>query len=123
MGAPVSVVAAVMEALGCCKVSVEPDPTLARPWCEQHERWWDDRGCPVAVQAADAAWAAAYPEALRDAAERLDWVKPDVCPCDHPEACCGSEEACDAMQPSVRVIGASDLRRWADESGSGRGQD
>lgn len=66
--APDSVVRAVMEALGCCKVSVDPDPTLARPWCEQHEGWWDDRGCPEALLAADAAWVAS----LEAAADRCD---------------------------------------------------
>ena len=103
MGAPVSVVAAVMEALGCCKVSVEPDPTLARPWCEQHERWWDDRGCPVAVQAADAAWVAS----LNAAAERAG----------------GAGRAASQQGFLREYVTPAELRRWADESGSGRGQD
>ena len=40
--------------------------------CANHP-WetWRKRGCPVSVRQADAAWAAAYPAALRDAADRL----------------------------------------------------
>lgn len=56
-------------------------------------------------------------EALEAAADELDWVRPDVCPCANPEACCGSEESCDAMQPSVKVVGADWLRARAEQIG------
>jgi hypothetical protein len=54
-----------MDALGCCEVSTLPtDPT----WCEQHEEAWGERGCPEALLAADAAFAAS----LEWAAERVE---------------------------------------------------
>jgi hypothetical protein len=69
MSAPESVVRAVMEALGCCKVSHD----ATGPWfCEVHEDNWTDRGCAEARLAADAAWVAARREALLEAAERIE---------------------------------------------------
>lgn len=43
-------------------------------------------------------------------AESLVWKRPEKSPCAHVEACCGSEDSCDAMHPSVRVVGHHDLR-------------
>jgi hypothetical protein len=61
-------------------------------------------------------WRRRY-EALRDGvtglADRLTWKRPEHSPCGTPEqieACCGSEQSCDAMNPSVLLCGASDLR-------------
>jgi hypothetical protein len=52
-------------------------------------------------------------QSLRDAAEELDWVKPEA-PCEDAESCCGSGESCDAMRPIRRVVGTSWLRGRAD---------
>jgi hypothetical protein len=72
----------------------------------------------VAKAAADAAVdadrASIQAQALRDYASELDWKRPETCPCANPEACCGSEESCDAMQPVTRVVGAASLRARAD---------
>lgn len=57
---------------------------------------------------------AAKAEALREAADDLVWKKPDTCPCDHPEDCCGSAKSCDAMQPIQRLAGVDWLRDRAD---------
>lgn len=56
----------------------------------------------------------AQAEALREAADELTWVRPEKSPCREPEACCGSEASCDAMQPSTSVVGPSWLRARAD---------
>ncbi|MGZ4586213.1 MAG: hypothetical protein ACXVX9_00190 [Mycobacteriaceae bacterium] len=69
---------AVMETLGCGRYRREyshPEP-FVYDYCNEHsaegERSWTDRGCPVAVAAADAAVDADRPsiqaEALREAA-------------------------------------------------------
>lgn len=54
---------------------------------------------------------------LRDAvlglADALTWKRPKHSPCGNDaqiEACCGREASCDAMNPSVRVVGAPDIR-------------
>lgn len=54
-------------------------------------------------------------QALREYADTLDWVRPKRSPCEHPEACCGSEASCDAMQPTINVVGAVSLRARADK--------
>ena len=54
-------------------------------------------------------------ETLRGLATELDWKKPDKCPCDNPEYCCGSIESCDAMQPITRVVDAHWFRAHADQ--------
>ncbi|MGN6245136.1 MAG: hypothetical protein ACTHQ3_15900 [Motilibacteraceae bacterium] len=45
-------------------------------------------------------------EALADS---LVWKRPDKSPCG-PDYCCGSEAACQAMMPSVRVVGHEEIR-------------
>lgn len=90
--APESVVRAVMEALGCEGIF---GPNGAE--CGEH-RFWGERGCTEAVEAADAAWASAYPEALRDAGERLDALTAIF------------------KDGSKAYATAYTLRRWADES-------
>jgi hypothetical protein len=50
-------------------------------------------------------------EAVRRLADSMLWVRPDACPCESPEACCGSEDSCDAMQPSVKVVGRDAILR------------
>jgi hypothetical protein len=57
MSASSEVVARVQEALGCARkqLGIQPAPPET-PWrCWQHSKDWTDRGCPVAVAAADAA--------------------------------------------------------------------
>lgn len=49
-------------------------------------------------------------DALLAAADELVWVRPKVCPCTNPEACCGSESSCDAMRPHSKVVGEQWLR-------------
>jgi len=58
---------------------------------------------------------AAAEKALRDAADALVWVRPAKSPCGEsiPE-CCGEERYCDAMRPSVSVVGEQWLRDRAD---------
>lgn len=51
---------------------------------------------------------------LREYAAELDWKRPEKCPCENPESCCGSESSCDAMQPIANVVGAASLRARAD---------
>ena len=45
-------------------------------------------------------------------AESMVWRRPDRSPCDpqHIETCCGMERYCDAMQPSVIVVGYREIR-------------
>jgi hypothetical protein len=40
----------------------------------------------------------------------LTWKRPAVCPCKFVEDCCGSESSCDAMQPTVAVVGEGTIR-------------
>lgn len=75
-------VAAVMEVLGCehrgrpAWAWADRDETVRVEVCPAHRGEWTDRGCPVAVAAADAAVAAATPhiaaQALREAAGQID---------------------------------------------------
>ncbi|MGZ4518896.1 MAG: hypothetical protein ACXVX9_12210 [Mycobacteriaceae bacterium] len=113
MAASEAAVAAVMEALDCRR---EVDRN-GHAYCEAHWTGWlsDVNACPRAERAADAVWPIAQAEALRDYASELDWKQPEKCPCATPEACCGSEESCDAMQPTTRVVGAINLRARADK--------
>lgn len=55
-------------------------------------------------------------EALRAAADALEWVRPEHCPCDAPDGCCGSESACDAMRPVIKVVDARWLRERAERA-------
>lgn len=99
--APEAVADAVQEQMGC------------------HDHWV----CPDAQRIADAAWAAAYAAALRDAADRLmreaDISRADLevllpschkrqCDCCHPT----SDEAFSLVISRTRDL----LRRWADEA-------
>lgn len=60
----------------------------------------------AAVRERDAALARV--EAL---AESLVWKRPKVSPCaEYGFACCGSEAMCDAMSPSVSVVGHREIR-------------
>ena len=43
-------------------------------------------------------------------ADRLTWKRPEKSPCEYIEECCGSEANCDAMQPSVAVVGDTTIR-------------
>lgn len=43
-------------------------------------------------------------------AESMTWKRPEKSPCGDPEACCGSEESCDAMHPSTKVVGVDTIR-------------
>jgi hypothetical protein len=72
------------------------------------------RAVAAADAAVDADRARIQAETLRDYAEELDWVRPEKCPCEHPEDCCGSEQSCDAMQPVTRAVGTGSLRARAD---------
>lgn len=47
-------------------------------------------------------------------AESMIWKRPEKCPCEAPEACCGSANSCDRMQPSVSVIGYATIRAALD---------
>ena len=63
VSAPEPVVRAVEKALGCRLEQV----TDTRSRCARggHDLlWWTERGCPRAVEAADAAWVAALPHLL-----------------------------------------------------------
>jgi hypothetical protein len=60
-------------------------------------------------------------KALDDLADALTWKRPASCPCDNPEACCGSAESCDAMKPSVKMTGAASIRARASALREGRG--
>lgn len=82
MGASEKAVAAVMETLGCAYYQAPPCPEgcewCTGPHCSAHgsdESKWTDRGCPVAVAAADAAILTDRPsiqaQALREAARDL----------------------------------------------------
>lgn len=51
--------------------------------------------------------------ALREAADELTWVRPEVSPCGDTDSCCGSVESCDAMQPSLPVVSATWLQNRA----------
>lgn len=116
MTAPASVVAAVQEENGCRFVDelrsrvvdgVRQGVAEHFHCCANHP-WetWRKRGCPISVRQADAAWAAAYPAALRDAAERLDEaIEADV------EAT-GEATIAQVVTTGIGVV----LRRWADES-------
>lgn len=53
-------------------------------------------------------------QALEDAADKITWTRPEKSPCTEFEACCGTEEFCDAMtSPSVSVVGPDWLRARA----------
>lgn len=75
--APEAAVARVQEALGCARFKVTyAFPEMDRisfDHCNTHGRsnTWTDRGCPVAVAAADAAVAPIAAQTLREAAD--DW--------------------------------------------------
>jgi hypothetical protein len=134
MAASEAAVAAVMEALGCGenRRPFQSGVHHLAVTCVVHHRagvifggkvsgqvaQWTDRGCPVAVAAADAAVdadrASIQAETLREFANELDWVRPEKCPCTNPESCCGSEQSCDAMQPVTHIVGAINLRARAD---------
>jgi len=66
-------IAAVQEALGC--QALELDAVDAKVgWCGKHGIYrgrWTERGCPVAVAAADAAAPHNAAQALRDAADEI----------------------------------------------------
>lgn len=85
MTAPQSVVEAVAKA-------VHDAQDTGYEWDTFESSWWD-HAREEARGIADAAWAAAYPAALRDAADRWDADIHDLYP-------------------------AGMLRRWADESGA-----
>lgn len=60
-------------------------------------------------------------EALREAADEIEWKRPGVSPCTpNFEHCCGSEASCGAMQSSFKVVGAQWLRDRADRIEGGR---
>jgi len=77
MSAPESVVRAVEKALGCRNDVIQRvfggRPHITCQEFGHSEKDWTDRGCPLAVTAADAAWVAARHEALLEAAERAAW--------------------------------------------------
>lgn len=52
-------------------------------------------------------------EAFEAFAATLDWHRPAVSPCAPDFICCGSEGSCDAMRPSVSVVGALSVREYA----------
>ena len=76
MSAPESVVRAVEKALGCRNDVIQRvfggRPHITCQEFGHSEKDWTDRGCPLAVTAADAAWVAARREALLEAAERIE---------------------------------------------------
>ena len=92
----------------------ENEPHTDREDCE----WWLKRADALLASPALArVIREAKAEALREAAASLDWVRPEVSPCAPDfENCCGSEPSCDAMQPSMRVVGADWLRTRADQT-------
>lgn len=71
--APEAAVLEIQEALGCeCLVLNTGDELVE--WCRRHHIQsgrWTDRGCPVAVKAADAAVAPIAAWVLREAAEDM----------------------------------------------------
>jgi hypothetical protein len=119
MAASEAAVTAAQSVMKCKHLAVDgADMAAPYAWCGRHGGTWTDRGCPVAVAAADAAVdadrASIQAETLRDYANELDWVRPEKCPCANPESCCGSEQSCDAMQPVTHIVGAINLRARAD---------
>ena len=109
MSAPESVVRAVMEALGCEESQYHQ--------CGLHqfitwEAGWTDRGCPVAVKAADAAWVAARREALLEAAEWIEQHYPEDI---WPEPCEGHMTT-DRIAASMSRSNARALRDMAAEA-------
>jgi hypothetical protein len=87
-----------------------------------HSDWLKKHGRHALLAGAIAAAAPhIQAQALREAAAELVWVRPEVSPCGDTEACCGSVESCDAMRPSVRVVGEDWLRARADRIEKGEG--
>lgn len=48
--------------------------------------------------------------AVRELADSLVWERPAVSPCAPDFPCCGTESDCDAMKPSIKVVGAQSIR-------------
>ena len=108
-----ALVAALREARADCETH---HTTVVHQCCEDAQAVPSLRAALATVTAERDDWRRRY-EALRDGvtglADRITWKRPEHSPCGTPEqieACCGSEESCDAMNPSVLLCGASDLR-------------
>jgi hypothetical protein len=101
---------------GECICNTGPGTEGPDEFCPRHGRTYEDvvRMGAEEIFRLRAEVRTAKAQALREYAEELKWVRPDTCPCDHPEDCCGSVESCDAMQPHVRLVGVETLLAAAD---------